>query len=493
MRSTSYPLTLPALGIGVVVGALLALIADNQLVGFAFFVLVVTVGGTWRRGDVAVVPFIMAFQWIVVCVGYFYNLLTGIFPSMYPPGDVERTVSLSLLGLLVLATGIRVASWPRPDTDEGDEPDVQVNNLSGLFWLVMVIYAVDYAYVLNPKAFAGFDVILVRVLDFRQVLLTLLWFEIVRRQTGFRYLWITLAWVFVPLLGSYLSDFKMPLILLFIVYATSWTPWQSGWWHFSTRSTVRTMVVAMMLVFIALIWQAGVKKETRRAYDNDLVGRAPADRVRLFVSSALDNLPVVVNDTQTVVEGLVERISYVTFFSRVLDYVPKVHPHSNGELLQMALTNAFVPRFLFPDKPPLPSDSYYTRRFTGIPVAEEGTSISIGYMAEFYADWGVGGMMLMVFGYGCWIGLAYLALTRWVRPRILINPVLLTTMMMVYQFEHQFIKTFAALNLAVIVMLALVYVVRNPLERFLAFGPPPTDQVDAGEADAVGLDVVQRT
>jgi hypothetical protein len=189
------------------------------------------------------------------------------------------------------------------------------------------------------------------------------------------------------------------------------------------------------------------------------------------MSNAANAVPIVFNDTQTVVEGLISRLSYITFFSRVLEYVPATQAHTNGELLQMAVTNTAMPRFLFPGKPVLPSDSYYTRRFTGILVADEGTSISIGYMAEFYADWGIKGMFLSILGYGLLMGLASSMVRILVKPALLVPPVLVAALMVVYQFEHQFIKTFAALNLSVVVLIGLTMMTRKRLTRWLRITP----------------------
>ncbi len=468
--SKTYPLTLPALGTGLGAGILAGLLGSSLLCGFAVFVVFAVVGGTWRRREAAIFPFILGYQWIAITIGYFYSLLTGVFPSAYPPGDIERTLWLSLTGLIVLAVGIRLACGSRFH-ETGTEPDTCVSNLSGLFWLVVAVYGVNYVYMINTSRVSGVGVVLAAVLDFRQVLLLTLWLEIVRRRTGFLYLWASLVWVFIPLLAAYFSDFKLPLLLLVIVYASTWRPWEKAAWLFSPRYVMGIAALAAVLVFAALLWQAGVKSETRKAYDAETVGRDPRQRISLFLASAGTSIPVLLDDPQPVVESLVERISYVTFFSRVLDHVPKVQSHTNGELLRMAAVNAFMPRFFFPEKPALPSDSVYTRRFAGIRVTEEGTSISIGYMAEFYVDWGVQGMFVMVFLYGCFMGLAHRVLRTWVRPRIFVDPVLVTALMSVYQFEHQFIKTFGALNMAVIVSLVLVYLLRVPLTAFLALNP----------------------
>jgi hypothetical protein len=319
----------------------------------------------------------------------------------------------------------------------------------------------------------------------------LLWFEVVRRRTNWWYLWLSLAWVFVPQLGSYFSDFKTPLILLLIVFASAWKPWERDAWKFTLVGVTRTLLVATACMFLVLTWQAGVKKETRRAYDANEVGSDPVERITLFVTQAINAVPVVFNDTETVFENLIARVSYVTFFSRTLEYVPAKQPHADGELLQMALTNAFMPRFLFPDKPVLPSDSYYTRRFTGLLVTEEGTSISIGYMAEFYADWGLAGMFVSILLYGFLMGTGAWIVDRLVKPRVLVDPALVSALMVVSLFEHQFVKTFAALNIGLILIVLALMIARDPFVRFLDVQYASDDSDDEADERALAVAVLQ--
>jgi hypothetical protein len=439
-----YPLTLWALQAGLLVGLFIGLLMDSVLLGAAMFVLFAVVGCTWRRNEAPMVPFLLAYQWCAITVGYWYYVFTGIFPTAYALGDLERTVRLSLAGLVVLAAGIRLVRDSVSAKDEEDEALFQVGRLNRLFWFVVVIYGIDYIRAFNTKSFGGLDIPLTILLEFRHVLLMVLWYETIRQGASRRYLWLSLAWVFIPSLGSYFSDFKTPLILLFLVSLQFFRPWEPKAWKWSLAAWTRTVGLLVASLFLMLVWQAGVKKEARRIYDEGLVnGRL--DRAELFVKQVAAAVPEVIDDPGPSIEILISRLSYIGFFSRVLEYVPAVEPHANGELLRMAMTNAFMPRLVFPSKPILPSDSYYTRRFTGIMVAEEGTSISIGYMAEFYADWGLAGMFLSILGYGCLIGVCIEVVRRFVQPSILVNPFLIVLMMTVYQFEHQFIKTFAAL------------------------------------------------
>lgn len=473
-----YPLTLWALQAGSLIGLFVGLLMDSVLLGTAIFVLLAVVGCTWRRNEAPVVPFLLGYQWCAITAGYWYYVFTGIFPTAYALGDLERTVQLSLAGLVTLAAGIRLVRDSVSKSDEGQEATFSVRRLNRLFWFVIVIYGIDYIRAFNTKSFGGLDIPLTILLEFRHVLLMVLWYETIRHGTSRRYLWLSLAWVFIPSLGSYFSDFKTPLILLFLVSLQFWQPWEPKSWKWSIAAWTRTIGLLVVALFLMLVWQAGVKKEARRIYDEGLVnGRL--DRAELFVKQVAAAVPEVIDDPQPSIEILISRLSYIGFFSRVIEYVPAVEPHANGELLRMALTNAFMPRLLFPSKPVLPSDSYYTRRFTGIMVAEEGTSISIGYMAEFFADWGLAGMFLSILGYGCLIGACIETVRRFVQPSILVNPFLIVLMMTVYQFEHQFIKTFAALISTTVAALVIQRVGRKTLVK--TFGVEPETSEDAAE------------
>ena len=473
-----YPLTLWALQAGSLIGLFVGLLMDSVLLGTAIFVLLAVVGCTWRRNEAPVVPFLLGYQWCAITAGYWYYVFTGIFPTAYALGDLERTVQLSLAGLVTLAAGIRLVRDSVSKSDEGQEATFSVRRLNRLFWFVIVIYGIDYIRAFNTKSFGGLDIPLTILLEFRHVLLMVLWYETIRHGASRRYLWLSLAWVFIPSLGSYFSDFKTPLILLFLVSLQFWQPWEPKSWKWSIAAWTRTIGLLVVALFLMLVWQAGVKKEARRIYDEGLVnGRL--DRAELFVKQVAAAVPEVIDDPQPSIEILISRLSYIGFFSRVIEYVPAVEPHANGELLRMALTNAFMPRLLFPSKPVLPSDSYYTRRFTGIMVAEEGTSISIGYMAEFFADWGLAGMFLSILGYGCLIGACIETVRRFVQPSILVNPFLIVLMMTVYQFEHQFIKTFAALISTTVAALVIQRVGRKTLVK--TFGVEPETSEDAAE------------
>jgi len=476
VRSASdYPLTVPAALLAPVAGALVGISTNNLTAAFAVFVLLAGTGLVWRRSDPPVLPFVIAYQWVSVTAGYWYQRVFDTFPGIYRLGDLERTMALALAGLLVLALGIRITSQLLgPAAAAGSETPRAGDRsqlIKPLFIVVMVTYGLDYTYTVNARDFGGFASFVQRVLEFRQVLLVTLWLEILRQRTNVALLIVTFVWAVVPRLGSYYSDFKSPVVLMFIVLAASWRPWERGSLRRSVFASLKAAPFVAALLVLLLIWQGGLKKNTRVAHDEGTIGRSASERVSFFVQNFRTELPLLFTTPEPYVEALVERVSYITFFSRVLEHTPEREPHARGELLRMAMLNAFVPRFIVPDKPELPSDSYYTRRFTGIPVAEAGTSVSIGYMAEFYADWGVAGLFVSVFLFGGWIGLASAIVNRFTAVPALRFAALTTVLLAVADFEQQFVKGFAALNLNVLVTLFLMFALRPWLLRITASAP----------------------
>ncbi len=346
--------------VALVLGTLAGVIADDLNTAYAVFVLIAGTGLLWRKDDPPVLPFIIGLQWLSVTAGHWYASWFGTFPGYYVPGDVERTMTIALTGLLVLAVGARLTSqWAggRGRAAEGPAVEGPDSRVWPLFVVVMACYAVDYVYTLNAREFGGIASFVQRVLEFRQVLLVTLWLEILRSRRHVFLLFVSFAWAVIPRLGTYYSDFKSPIVLMLLVLAASWRPWESRWWPRSIVALLKGAPFAAALLILLLIWQGGLKRNTRMAHDAGAIGADPSQHISFFVENFRSELPALLEHPEPYVQALVERVSYITFFSRVLEHVPDREPYAHGELLRMAMLNAFVPRLLNPDKPELPSDS----------------------------------------------------------------------------------------------------------------------------------------
>jgi hypothetical protein len=157
-------------------------------------------------------------------------------------------------------------------------------------------------------------------------------------------------------------------------------------------------------------------------------------------------------------QDLAERIAYVDYFAAALRYVPDFRPHEEGALLGKALLHVLMPRLLFPDKPPTPRDTDITAKYTGLSFVGAGlwTSISMGYMADSYVDFGAFGMFVPIFGLGLLMGWIYRVLLRYRQLPVLLNYGLATTVILVFSaYETTLIKVIGGVLTLFIVMIVL--------------------------------------
>jgi hypothetical protein len=123
------------------------------------------------------------------------------------------------------------------------------------------------------------------------------------------------------------------------------------------------------------------------------------------------------------------------------------------------LAHVLQPRFLFPDKAPLSDSDVYIRLAKGDPTEEvrEGTSISVGYMAENFADLGFPGMLVGIFVIGVIMGGAcryFMTLKK--LPWMVREG---TTVVLVYSVAQGGMEVSLPKVLGAILMTTLVYIV----------------------------------
>ena len=85
-------------------------------------------------------------------------------------------------------------------------------------------------------------------------------------------------------------------------------------------------------------------------------------------------------------------------------------------------------------------------------------------------------MFTSILAYGCLIGACIEVVRRFVQPAILVNPFLIMLMMTVYQFEHQFIKTFAALISTTVAALLIQRAGRKTFVKSFGVTPVATEE-----------------
>ena len=89
----------------------------------------------------------------------------------------------------------------------------------------------------------------------------------------------------------------------------------------------------------------------------------------------------------------------------VMTKIPRTRPFDGGAALGMNFASAFVPRFLWPDKPEA-GGKFNMKYYTGYII--EGFSMNVGPLGEAYGSFGAFGGMLYMFILGLFIRWAYM-------------------------------------------------------------------------------------
>lgn len=394
------------ISIGVATSLLLAVFSSNTVTMFAAVVFVpVLLALLWRRQEPPVLVFVLLIQWLQITTTVFLAEANGLMLEEFSGGpETESAVRLSLAGLLALALGIRLAIAVKPSSsaqpvDVADE--VATCSLTRLFVAYIAAYLAAIALRSVLFAVPQLTQIIVAAINVRWALAFVVAFTVLRRRERYDLLVVMLLLEVVTGAYSYFSSFNRIFFTLLVVMPIAAI-------RFSGRLRVAAVLVVLTVALFSVAWSA--IKPDYRAYLNQGGGQqevlVPAGDALRKVVELVSNLDLAA--MAQAAELLVRRIAYVDFFAATLNYVPAIMPHQNGSLWLGAVTHVLHPRLLFPEKAEL-DDSEQTRTFTGLKVAgaAEGTSISLGYFAESYIDFGPIGMIFPIFALGLFYGVIY--------------------------------------------------------------------------------------
>ena len=236
---------------------------------------------------------------------------------------------------------------------------------------------------------------------------------------------------------GYFSDFRLVFFVLLVA-----TFWRGS--KFGSGRVLIAMVVATALLMAGAWWSA-IKLEYRDYLDQGSRQQAvlvPFEDRLSFLMSKLSQV-----DSQTIrvgFERLALRVGYVDFLAATMRHVPSALPFQDGAQIGATVMHVLEPRLLFPDKPPLPSDTEILQKYTGIRFGQSsgaGTSVSLGYVAELYVDFGVPGAVLGTFIMGLLGGRAFrFVVSSHSLPAVINYGLAVMLAMTVTQFDEALIK-----------------------------------------------------
>ncbi len=389
---------------------ILAIFSPNPFLSLAALgVLGILIRLFWRPGEPPVLLFIMAYHWVQAAVVVFNADLEG--QALEGLGDSHALILaawLSLLGILAVSLGIRSGCGRNTAAQTGDRIRSLVARLS-----------IQRLFLGSLAAIAGVEVLqvlgsllpplrqpLLALTNLHWVVIYMFTYAALTRREGYRKL---LAVFLLELLMGFMGFFSNFQQVIYVVLLAALAA-PGAFRGVRLRTAVATGLLALSL---GLVWTA-IKKDYRSFLNQgsgDQTVLVPVEaRIRKLVALTSDLDSTRLSESLKV---LGERLSYIEYFGMCIESVPATIPHEGGRLWGEALEHALVPRLLYPDKPVLNDTlrtNYYTRGF--VSTLYEGTSISLGYMAESYIDFGPFLMFLPLYLWGCLVGLCYRILVR---------------------------------------------------------------------------------
>jgi len=345
-----------------------------------------------RPSVVPVLPLAIGYQWLQVSVATLHANVLGIgIEQLLPAGDARRAtyLGLAVLSIATVSSALGSLQWAPVDVEAVRGSLLRTDRSA-----VIKVYATTLLVVLALRGAIGVSSPLSQIVQgvegLRWAGLMLLIASCLVQRRGAGWILAVLSLEVAIGLSGFFAGFAVPLLFALLAYLTVFST-------LARAQRLAAVAVVLVLVVLGVFWNA-VKSEYRRTVagpgESQTVSIGLGERYSTLGELALDTLYGDLGDT---LAKAADRVAYVQYFGIVLDRVPAALPHRQGELLVAAVEHVLTPRVLFPDKAPLPADSVLTAQYTGDAglVYMTGTSISLGYVAEGYIDFGVPGVLLM--------------------------------------------------------------------------------------------------
>lgn len=394
----------PKIGAAVLTAIILPAVLTGPNFSLALLSLAVLALGVsllWRAGEPPILLLAFGMPWLQASVSIFHANVLGLELNAYPDWRGQMTLStvLSLIGVAMLAVGMRFGAGPQ-------RPSIMAESLARIRsvplerWMLLYAVALSGSLVARTLAWTvpGLTQLMLGVAELKWVFFFTLAYASFARGAWASPLF--LGPFFLELLlgvSGFFSHFKIVLFMT-IVAAVTGAP------RLSAPRAFGIAVLGALLLLLSLYWTA--IKEDYRYYISGGTGQVVTvdlpTRLAIFGELLGD---VDGKELVQAHDALIRRVAYVELFGRVLDRVPKVLPYSNGAIYADAIRRPFMPRILFPNKTVI-DDTSRTSKYADLSF-QPGTSVSLGYVAEAYIDFGVFGMLLVLTVLGWVYGLTY--------------------------------------------------------------------------------------
>ena len=377
----------------------------------SFLLLIILFGLFYRINEAPVVVFALSFQWLSISISHIYLIFVDsnqkelLWRPFYSLEYINQTYWLSIVSLFAFALGIKFAIR-----------SVRIKQISTFLLnkydtfkviILYVVFSVLFTTIANQIRFIipGIFQAMVILNFFKWSLFFLMIYTSLKKNEHKKIVFTIIFVEFILGFSGIFAEFQDFLILFPIVYL-SFNKIQGR------KQIIILTMLAIILINIGAIWSY-VKVEYRMF----LSGGERAQIIVVDKNKALNKLwelttKVNAETYKMGFEALIKRIYSLEYFSATINHSIKYDKYLEGETWENAIKHVLMPRILFPNKGSI-DDSKQTMKLTGIQMADasQGTSISVGYMAESFADFGSFFMHFAIFMLGFLLGSIYRLLT----------------------------------------------------------------------------------
>jgi hypothetical protein len=200
---------------------------------------------------------------------------------------------------------------------------------------------------------------------------------------------------------SYFSDFKTILFFIGTLYLCLIV--------FVSFNKLMIAVAGIVVLFFAGVFWTSIKGEYRQFLNQG----SKTQSVQVEKGDALNKLLELSEkqnegNYQDAVGSFLDRFQYTYHFAKAIDQVPAVIPYQDGKNWGQTLAFVLTPRLINPNKGTYDA-SVKASKYTGIQYSgvRRGVSVSLGYFADGYIDFGYIGMFIPLLILGIIYGSSY--------------------------------------------------------------------------------------
>ncbi|WP_299778186.1 hypothetical protein [uncultured Formosa sp.] len=367
---------------------LLALIGPHFMSSLlAFFSLAVLFQLFFRlRNPIyATLFFALLFQWLAINIKIVYGNIVNIpleeqfsfYQNIY---RLYNANTISNIGLICFGIGLYWMTNKKMShltVDKMIDPSYSVRKI--LICYLILTFGFSFLFILK-NYIPGLNTILMAFskLKWGVFLWAYVYANYYKRDLKLLYL-VILVEILIGFTG-YFSSFKDIIIITFIGML-------SVVYQIDTSKLLKFFMLGIVTLMLGLVWTS-VKFQFR-----DYLSGGGGQKVIVSQSDGVNKMislleDLTLEDMDDAVDDLLDRISYIEFFSITLDNVPDKIPYQDGDIFTNAVSFYFKPRIFFPNKGII-DDSAHTNKYTMLGLMGGGkASHSIGYMTDAYIDFG---------------------------------------------------------------------------------------------------------